>query len=261
MISALLQKQIDANKDAIRARAQSPAVAAGLLTNATLRANLASIQREIGASRSAENSLLLEREQTLQRHTRRTEQILYAGGALNLILLALAFYVVRLDISLRRQATAILEQRVRERTAELGEANEKLQLENIEQKWGQASLQRIVSHHELVLNSIQEGILVISRNGHIISANPAAADLVRREAKQLAGKSIITVLQNGADSKTWDQHFLSAPVKEGRSLPSTVAHLKQPDGGTIAVEIACHPTRDRENLTGAVITISPKPAS
>jgi len=254
-ISALLQQRIDTNKEALRLLGRGSAAAAGLFTNAQARANLMEIQREVLASRAAENRLLHEREQTLQRHTRRTEQILVAGGALNLILLGLGFYVVHLDLKLRRSATAILETKVRERTAELNAANEMLQMENIEQKWGQAALQRIVSHHELVVNSIQEGIVVISRNGHIISANPAAANLARREAKQLAGKSIALLLLNGSVAQTWDKHFLAKPVREGRAVSTKEARLRQPDGSEVPVQIACHPARDRENLTSAVITI------
>jgi PAS domain S-box-containing protein len=254
-VSSLLQRRIDTNKDALRMLASGASQAAGLFTNAQARANLAEIEKQIFASRAVENQLLHEREQTLQRHTRRTEQILYAGGALNVLLLGLAFYVVQLDLKLRRNATAILETKVRERTAELNEANDKLQMENIEQRWGQAALQRIVSHHELVMNSIQEGIVVISRNGHIISANPAAADLARREVKQLAGKSIATLLLNGSGAVKWDDHFLAGAVKAGQPLPAKEARIKQPDGAEIAVLVACHPARDRENLTGAVITI------
>lgn len=255
-ISALLQKRIDANKEALRLMAKGSAEAASLFTNAQSQAVLRDIERQVFASRTAENRLLHEREQTLQRHTQRTEDILWAGGALNVLLLAFGFVVVRIDVKLRRNATAMLEDKVRERTAELAVANEKLQMENIEQKWGQAALQRIVNHHELILNSIQEGIFIISRNGHIISANPAAADLARKEARQLAGKSIASILLNGEDApRPWEKHFLAEPVKDGKPVASKLGRLKQADGALVPVQIACHPTRDRENLTGAVITI------
>ena len=167
-LSVLLQKQIDFNKQAAQLRGQDPPAGAGVFTNALARANVVAIEREIAAGKAEENRLLHEREQKLQRHTARTEQILYAGAVLNLILLCLAFYVVRMDLNLRRQATAILETKVKERTAELAAANDKLQIENMEQKWGQAALSRVVRHHELILNSIREAIFVISRNGRII---------------------------------------------------------------------------------------------
>jgi PAS domain S-box-containing protein len=256
-ISALLQTRIDVNKEALRLLAKSSAEAAGLFTNAQATANLRDIERQVFASRAAENRLLHERETTSRHYTQRTEDILWAGGALNVLLLSFAFYVVRIDLRLRRDATAILETKVRERTAELNSANNILEMENIEQKWGQAALQRIVNHHELVLNSIQEGIFVISRNGHIISANPAAANLARKEARQLAGKSIASLLFNGEDTpRPWDKHFLAEPVKAGKPMPLKEGRLKQADGSIVSVQIACHPTRDRENLTGAVITVT-----
>jgi PAS domain S-box-containing protein len=132
-----------------------------------------------------------------------------------------------------------------------------LEVENIEQKWGHAALQRIVDHHELVLNSMQEGIFIVSKNGRIISANPAAANLARREAKQLAGKSIGAVLLD--DDRLpypWEKHFLRSPIKNGRPIPLKPATIKQADGSLLNVQMACHPTRAQENLTGAVITVT-----
>jgi PAS domain S-box-containing protein len=264
-VAALLQRQIDWNKQAVQLRAENPAAAAGVFTNSDTRANLTDIEKEIRAAKAEENNLLLTREQTLQKHTRRTEQILYAGAAFNLALLGMAFYLVRRDLNLRRAAAAALgaaneslEAKVKERTTELASANEKLQVENIEQKWGQAALQRLVGHHELIWNSIREAILVISRNGKVISANAAAADLALREARQLPGKSISELLtrEKDAHANGWDTHFLAQSVKEGRPMPPTTAFLKKPDGGVLPVKVTCHPTRDQENLTGAVITIT-----
>jgi PAS domain S-box-containing protein len=117
-------------------------------------------------------------------------------------------------------------------------------------------LERIVQHHELVLNSIQTGIFVISRSGRIIQANAAAGDLSRKEAKQLAGKSISSLLMKGDDSpREWDSHFLCEFVREGKAARLKEARLKQADGSILPVQIACHPTHDREKLTGAVVTV------
>jgi PAS domain S-box-containing protein len=256
-ISALLQKRVDLSKEAMQLTPQTLLQAAKPLTTTQAKADLQEIERLVGASRVIENKLLLEREQALQKHTRRTEMILYAGSALNVLLLGLAFYAMRMDLKSRRTATAILETKIRERSSELHAAYEKLEVENIEQKWGHAALQRIVDHHELVLNSMQEGIFIVSKNGRIISANPAAANLARREAKQLAGKSIGAVLLD--DDRLpypWEKHFLRSPIKNGRPIPLKPATIKQADGSLLNVQMACHPTRAQENLTGAVITVT-----
>lgn len=264
-IASLLQRQIDWNKQAVQLRAENPAAAAGIFTNAQARANFIDIEKEIRDAKAEENDLLLKREQTLQKHTRRTEAILYSGAIFNLTLLGLAFYLVHRELKVRRAAAAALraaneslEIKVKERTAELASANEKLQVENIEQKWGQAALQRLVGHHELIWNSIREAIFVISRTGKVISANAAAADLSLREPRQLPGKSIseLIVRDKDAHANGWEGHFLAQPVKEGRALPPTAAYLKKPDGTIAPIKVTCHPTRDQENLTGAVITIT-----
>jgi PAS domain S-box-containing protein len=257
-ISDLLETRLEANKESQRLLAQtSIAAAAGVFTNAQARATLRELERQVTASRMAENKLILEKDEAAQRHNRWTDQILYAGVALNVILLGLAIYGVRTDLKWSRAATAALETKIRENTVELHAAYERLQVENIEQEWGQAALQRVVEHHELVLNSIREGVFVVSKNGRIIAANPAAADLTRREAKQLAGKSIGTVLLDGDRLPyPWEQHFLRTVLKHGASVPPKAATIKQADGSLVDVQIACYPTRDRENLTGAVITVA-----
>jgi PAS domain S-box-containing protein len=257
-ISLLLQKRLELNKEAARlSGGQGPVQAAKLFTTVEARADLRELERLVASNRTIESRVAQKREETLQRHTRRTEQILCAGAGLTLVLLGVAFYVVRLDMKARRAAAANLEAKVQEKTDELGELNERLQIEDIEQQWGQAALDRIVGHHELVLNSVHDGVFVISKHGHIVSANPAAADLTRREAKQLVGKMINSVLLDEDRLPfPWEKHFLRSPIKNGCPVPSKAAAVKQADGSLVDVRMACYPTRDRQNLTGAVVTIA-----
>jgi PAS domain S-box-containing protein len=252
-IATLLQKRIDLNKEAGRLMVRGMA----LFTTAEARADLRDLEQRVAANRTLENRLSIDHEQMLQRHTRRTEQILYAGGGLIVILLGLAFAMVRRDLQARRNAAALADERLRERGAELDALTDKWQLENLEKRWGQAALERVVGHHELVVNSIGEGVFVVSKNGQIIAANPAAADLTRREVHQLAGKSIGSVLLDGDRLPfPWEKHFLRSALKNGQPVPTKPATVKQADGSLVDVQLACHPTRDQENLTGAVITVA-----
>jgi hypothetical protein len=54
----------------------------------------------------------------------------------------------------------------------------------------------------------------------------------------------------------WEKHFLRTPIKNGRPILPKPGTVKQADGGLVDVQLACYPTRDRENLTGAVITVT-----
>jgi PAS domain S-box-containing protein len=255
-MSALLQKRIELNKEAGRLSAQGPVQATKFFTTTDARADLRELGRLVASNRAIENRVGVTRGETLQRHTRRTEQILCAGAVLTLILLGLAYRVVRTDVKLWRMTAVNLQAKIDERTEQLEALNEKLQIEDIEQQWGQAALDRIVEHHELVLNSVHDGVFVISKRGLIVSANPAAADLTRREAKQLVGKMINSVLLDEDRLPfPWEKHFLRSPIKNGRPVPSKPAAVKQADGSLINVRMACYPTRDRQNLTGAVVTV------
>ena len=256
-ISALLQKRIELNKEATRLSAQGPVQATKLFTTTDARADLRELGRLVASNRAIENRVGVAREDTLHRHTRRTEQILCAGAMLMVILLGLAYRVVRTDVKLWRMTSANLQAKIQDRSEQLDALNEKLQIEDIEQQWGQAALDRIKDHHELVLNSVHDGVFVISKHGHIVSANPAAADLTRREAKQLVGKMINSVLLDEDRLPfPWEKHFLRSPLKHGQPVPSKPASVKQADGSLVDVRMACYPTRDRQNLTGAVITVA-----
>src|SRR5262249_39840142 len=138
-ISALLQKRMDLNKQAMRIIPQGTK----LLITPEAQADLREIERLVAASRLIENRRVTEIEGVVQRHARRAEQILYAGGALILILLAVVFRVARMDLKARRSTAAALQATIEERAAEIEATKEKLELENIEQQWGQAVLQRL----------------------------------------------------------------------------------------------------------------------
>jgi PAS domain S-box-containing protein len=263
-LAELLQRQIDWNKESIQLRAQSQAAAMRVFTNVQTRSNLLEIAKEISAARAEENQFLQQREQKLQRHTRWTEWILYTGIGVNFVLLALAFVVVRRDLNLRRRATAALkdanenlEAKVKLRTKELADALNELQIENLEQKWGQAALERLVGHHDLIFNAIRDGILVVSRTGKIMSTNTATADLSEREPGKLTGRSIAELILENKTSGVvpWKSHFLYGPIKDGVVAEKISGYLKKPNGTVIPVRISCFPTRDQETLTGAVITI------
>jgi PAS domain S-box-containing protein len=115
----------------------------------------------------------------------------------------------------------------------------------------------LVGHHELVLNSIRDAILVISKTGKIISSNAAAIELAELKAGKLPGRSLGELILEHKTSGIvkWAAHFLSEPVKKGETTERIAAFLKKPNGTVVPVRVSCFPTRDHESLTGAVVTI------
>jgi PAS domain S-box-containing protein len=263
-VAGFLQRQIDSNKQSMQLRERGPAAALSIFTNVETQANLANIQREIRETRKDEMDFLQQREQKMQRHTWWTERIFFVGSAFIVVLLAAAGFLVGRDLRLRKRAAKVLklandalEEQVSLRTAELALALDKVQVKNIEQQWGQAALQRLVGQHELVLNAVRDSVLVVSRNGKIISSNAAAIDLTQREAEKLPGSSItdFVVEEKTQGTGNWKRHFLREPILKGERRERVSAYLKKPDGTALPVRVSCYPTRDSDSLSGAVVTI------
>jgi PAS domain S-box-containing protein len=87
-----------------------------------------------------------------------------------------------------QEAREQLEQRVQERTAELLTANQRLQAEINERKQIEMALERLSHQTQLILESAGEGILGLDSAGQLILANPAAARMLGYEQDEIIGQ-------------------------------------------------------------------------
>ncbi len=89
-----------------------------------------------------------------------------------------------------QEAYGELENRVRERTAELAETNRKLRKEISERKQAEETLQESEEQLRTVLESSVEGIITINEQGIVESFNPAAERMFGYSASEILGKNI-----------------------------------------------------------------------
>ncbi|MCL4501412.1 MAG: PAS domain S-box protein, partial [Deltaproteobacteria bacterium] len=118
----------------------------------------------------------------------------------------------------------------------------------------QDSMRRIQQHNEMILNSLGEGLFELDRDGEVIFVNPAAANLVGFEARELMGQNlhklthhkkadgspyfveecpIHATLMDGQERKVTDDVFWT---RNGEALP--VAYVTTPvfeDGQIVGV--------------------------
>jgi len=190
------------------------------------------------------------------------------GLSLNLILLVVLIWIIRVDLHFRRRAAEALqaaneslEIKVQERTAELLAAKERLEIENIETRWAHESIKRLFHYDELIINSIGEGIFIVSRKGNIIRLNSSAPKLTGWTASELTGKSIKTVIKISDTEKLQhvrDKDPIFATIKDGVSFYGISVELIRKDGTETPSILSSHPIFAEGKVVGVVLVVRPK---
>jgi PAS domain S-box-containing protein len=218
---------------------------------------LREIKKLVIKLKDEEAQLLQQRDRENFQAAQSTRWTVYVVAGVNVGLIALIFWLIRLDLRSRRLAADAmrlaneqLEEKVTARTEEIIKINDTLTLENLERKWSQSILERQFRHFEQILHSIGDAIFVISRTGRIIRVNPPAAKMSGMTVNDLIGEQLASVVQTeqGGDVSP----FITA-LKEGRDLVGVHATLKVRGGQPLGVMARAFPVRDNDRVVGAVV--------
>jgi CHASE3 domain sensor protein len=221
------------------------------------------IERAVGNIVAQENSLLSERDKQQHLQAVATRMTVYTGMAVNCVLVAFVFWLMRDDLQARRAAAKALEDantqleaKVLERTAELVKANQTLKQENLERKWSFQALDHQQRYNQLIINSISELIFVISRALNVSRVNPAVVQQTAWEPQELITQSIERVLQFPPDLVAGaSQNPLTAAMRDGRQLVDRPAQLVARSGKTTSVLYSLVPLHDKDKIVGGVVTV------
>ena len=112
--------------------------------------------------------------------------------------------------------------------------------------------------HQLILNSVGEGIYGLDIRGNVTFVNPAAAEIIGWEMKDLVGKSMHKILHH---SKSDGSHYprescpIYAAFKDGKVRRVENEVFWRKNGTSFPVEYISTPMRDEKGkLIGAVVT-------
>lgn len=149
-----------------------------------------------------------------------------------------------------------LEDLVGERTAELTDANEHLQVEIAERVQAERALAQLSRQNELILNSAGEGIFGVDVEGRHTFVNPTAARMLGYEVADLIGKSShATWHHSRADGSSYPEG--ECPLHNGirSGLPSGGDDelFWRKDGTHFPVRYMSTPLYEEGELVGAVV--------
>jgi PAS domain S-box-containing protein len=222
--------------------------------------------KEIGSAierlKGDELGLLTDRDTASFLQAQMTRWTVWTGVVLDFILLVGAGLLVRDDIAARRIAAGALEvanrqleARVRERTADLAAANETLTSENLERRWANQGLEHQLSYNNLIINSINDLVLVLTKATNISRINPAVTHVTGLEAHELINRPFSSLARLSYPGQAPMLDPISQSMNDGRDLRDQIATVMDKLGRSIPVRVALFPLRDRDKVVGGVVIL------
>lgn len=243
-----------------------------LLEASTINNAVREMERVIKSLKDNQLALLTERDTASYHQSQTTRWTVWTGVALNVLLLAGVAWLIRDDLSARRQVTTALEEanrflesRVKERTRELGSANRHLSTENLERRWANHSLEHQLRYNQRIIDSISDLVFVTTHSLNISRVNPAVLHVTGADSTSLISKPLkevvrLVVAPAGSLSPLPDP--LKYALKAGQDLRDQPAEIQDRLGQRIPVVLSLFPLRDNNRVVGGIITLRvTRPAS
>ena len=228
------------------------------------------IQKGTELLKSSAMARLADQDRASYLQAQQTRWTVWAGVIINVLLLVGAVWLMRDDIAARsllaatlREANQQLETKVQERTAELTAANARLSTENLERQWGNYALEHQVRYNQLIIDSINDLVLVLTKTQKISRVNAAVIHLTGFDTSELVNQPLsqIVRLLGPAEGATAPLHdFIALALAEGRDLRDQPATLENKRGRQLAVRLTLFPLRDGAKVVGGIVTLQQQPA-
>jgi PAS domain S-box-containing protein len=261
-LEPLLAKRIDYTRSVMKARQDGgyEGVRKKLVEDSGGE-SLRDIEKAIARIQDKEKGLLRDRDKVSYAQAQATRWIVYAGIGINLVLLCFTALTVRDDIHAReiakkalQDANAMLEAKVAERTADLAAANEILRAENLERQWGNKALEHQLRYSNLIINSINDLVFVLTKTLNITRVNPAVSHQTGLETKDLITSPLARVVRAKAGQESPQQQLAQA-LRDGRELQDIPVELVSKQGAAVPYRLSLFPLRDRDKVVGGVVTL------
>jgi PAS domain S-box-containing protein len=260
-LEALVAQRVEFARAVIKARREIGFEAARS-TISRDNADTSEIERKVAALRAEEETLLRVRDKESFLQAQNTRLVVFAGIGINLAILAFMGYLVWDTIEAHRLGNAILEQsnrdldgRVKEQTRELLLANQSLNEQVLEERWSNQALDHQLRYHQLIVNSVDTPVFVISRASNITRINPAVTRRTGFDATELIGQPLQRFVSVAEGPGGRASNPITSGMKEGRDRVDCPALLSEKSGRQTPTRLSVFPTRDNDKTVGAVVTL------
>jgi transcriptional regulator with PAS, ATPase and Fis domain len=194
------------------------------------------IRRLITALKGAEDGRLTRQQWETGARAHYALLSLVGGSLAGLMVLAFCYIVIDRDVTARRRAEeslqaahAALEERIRERTADLGRANERLQAEVEERRSVEATRAQLLAKLEssqgdilAIFDRLRVGTALADASGQLLFASQAACRLLGREREALIGQPWVEVFPFDPRDKEQLAALASLPAPRRSKFPASV---------------------------------------
>jgi len=241
-----------------------------LLATDAGRAALLDIRQKINRLKNDELALLTEHDTASYLQAQATRWTVWLGVVLDVLLLAGVAWLLRDDLAARRRAAVAmqvdnqqLEIRVRERTAELAAANARLSTENLERQWANKALEHQLHYHQLIVDSIEDLVFVLTKGLRISRVSPAVVHLTGLEPKALINQPLSRVVRLLAAHPAANAPMIdpiAQALKDGHELLDQAATVEDKHGRKTAVRFTLFPLRDGDKVVGGIVALRVSPA-
>lgn len=216
------------------------------------------ITRRLDRIKNQQMTLLAERDTASYLQAQTTRWTVWAGVILDFLLLAGVAWLIKDDLEARRQVVTTLESanrdldaKVRDRTAELVASNDQLSVENLERRWANQALEHQHRYDELIINSINDLVLVLTKVLNISRLNPAVLERTGFSASELINKPLASLVELPDDPGA---SRVAHALKTGHEL-RVPGRVQRKAGGSLPVKVAVYPLRDGDKVVGGVVTL------
>jgi PAS domain S-box-containing protein len=247
-----------------------PEAARALLAADDGRAGLREIRQKIDRLKDDELARLTEQDTAAYLQAQATRWTLWVGVVLDVLMLGGVAWLLRDDLAARRRVALALqadnqqlEARVQARTAELAAANARLSTENLERQWANKALEHQLHYNQLIVDSIEDLVFVLTKGLRISRVNPAVVRLTGLEPAALINQPLSEVVRLLAAPAPADAPMIDPiyqALKDGHELRNRSATVADKRGRTTPVRFTLFPLRDGNKVVGGIVTLQLIPA-